>query len=162
MKPIKHAIMLLAPLAIAACSSQPADEGADAGIAQSAGQAASDVAVTPAQTVAADASVPAAIPAAIQGRWGLVPADCTSTRGDAKGLMIIAPAKITFYESVAKLGAVQDGGENRIRATFAFTGEGMEWTRDMLLEVAPGDRSLARQEFGNDAAPGPLVYTRCV
>ena len=29
------------------------------------------------------------IPAAIQGRWGLTPADCTSTRGDAKGLLTI-------------------------------------------------------------------------
>lgn len=156
MKPIKHAAMFLAPLAIAACSSQPADEGA-----QSTDQAASDASTQPAETAAADASAIAAIPSAIQGRWGLVPEDCTSTRGDAKGLMVIGPDKITFYESVARLGAVKEGGENHIRATFAFTGEGMEWNRDMLLEVAPGARSLARQEFGGDAMPGPLEYTRC-
>ena len=31
-------------------------------------------------------ALPTSFPAAIQGRWGLVPADCTSTKGDAKGL----------------------------------------------------------------------------
>ena len=31
------------------------------------------------------------IPAALRGRWGMTPADCTSTRGDAKGLLEIGP-----------------------------------------------------------------------
>src|SRR5688572_30753552 len=30
------------------------------------------------------------IPASLHGRWGLTPADCTSTRGDAKGLLIVS------------------------------------------------------------------------
>src|SRR5690349_16626028 len=42
-----------------------------------------------------------AIPASLQGRWGLSPMDCTSTRGDAKGLLIIGPADLKFYESRA-------------------------------------------------------------
>ena len=29
------------------------------------------------------------IPAAFHGRWGMVPADCTSTRGDNKGLITV-------------------------------------------------------------------------
>src|SRR5512134_919075 len=53
------------------------------------------------QTAEANATdVPApAIPAAFQGRWGMVREDCTSTRGDAKGLIVIDANGIKFYES---------------------------------------------------------------
>src|SRR5437868_4439151 len=58
----------------------------------------------PAKAPAASTEQPAAtvsIPAALQGRWGLAPNDCTSTRGDAKGLLVIGPDQLTFYESRA-------------------------------------------------------------
>ena len=100
------------------------------------------------------------IPSAIQGRWGLVPADCTSTRGDAKGLIAVSPRKIEFYESVADLGAVGERKADRMRGTFAFEGEGQQWTMDMLLAIQP-DGSLLRRDFGPDAAPEPLRYQRC-
>src|ERR1044072_7834775 len=45
----------------------------------------------------------ASIPAQYQGRWGMVPADCTSTRGDAKGLITIGDKTIRFFESTATL-----------------------------------------------------------
>src|SRR4051794_12959918 len=52
------------------------------------------------------AQTPAAIiPAALQGRWGLAPNDCTSTKGDAKGLLIVGPADVKFYESRATPGS---------------------------------------------------------
>ena len=41
---------------------------------------------------------PGPIPAAIRGRWGLTPADCTSTRGDAKGLLEIGPDTLKCSE----------------------------------------------------------------
>src|SRR5215218_6684586 len=41
------------------------------------------------------------IPASLHGRWGLTPADCTSTRGDAKGLLVISADGLKFYESRA-------------------------------------------------------------
>ena len=41
------------------------------------------------------------IPASFQGRWALSPADCTSTRGDNKGLLTVAADKLTFYEARA-------------------------------------------------------------
>ncbi len=47
-----------------------------------------------------------AIPAAFHGRWGMVPADCTSTKGDAKGLIIVDGTSIKFFESVGKLTKV--------------------------------------------------------
>jgi len=36
------------------------------------------------------------IPAAFRGRWGMVPDDCTSTRGDAKGLIIVTKTASNF------------------------------------------------------------------
>src|SRR3954452_16808212 len=58
--------------------------------------------------------VPAsAIPPALHGRWGLTPMDCTSTRGDAKGLLIVGPADLKFYESRAVPGPdTQTGGDS--------------------------------------------------
>src|SRR5687767_8399070 len=44
----------------------------------------------------------AAIPEALQGRWALTPDDCTSARGDAKGLLVVSRDELRFYESVAK------------------------------------------------------------
>lgn len=102
-----------------------------------------------------------AIPQAAQGRWGLVPADCTSTRGDAKGLLTVSPTTLKFYESVGKLGAIEQRADDRIRAEFAFTGEGMNWTRDLSLAVQDDGKTLVRREFGADAAPRAFTYTRC-
>ncbi len=103
----------------------------------------------------------AAIPAAMQGRWGLVPGDCTSQRGDAKGLLVIERSRLKFYESVARLGAVRERSESRIHAAFSFTGEGMDWTRDLTLELAGDGKTLVRREFGAEAAAEPFEYHRC-
>lgn len=101
------------------------------------------------------------IPVAARGRWGLVPADCTSTRGDAKGLLTIAATTLKFYESRGILGKIAERSDRRIRATFAFAGEGMTWTRDEVLDVQDGGKTLIRREYGEDAAPGPFKYARC-
>jgi hypothetical protein len=163
MKPIRHAVLLLAPLAITACSSKPADQDAGAGKEQPESQvtAAPSPAAAPSEAATTPAEVAGEIPSVLQGRWGLVAADCTSTRGDAKGLLLIAPTKLTFYESVGKLGTVKERTDSRIRASFSFTGEGMEWNREMVLESQNGGKALVRQEFGADAMPGPLKYARC-
>src|SRR5215210_8614734 len=55
-----------------------------------------------------------AIPASLHGRWGLTPADCTSTRGDAKGLLIVGPDEIRFYESRAVPGDDAQTGTDSI------------------------------------------------
>src|SRR6478736_2899433 len=41
--------------------------------------------------------VTAVIPEQYRGRWGQVPADCSSTKGDAKGLITIGDKTIRFY-----------------------------------------------------------------
>ena len=51
--------------------------------------------------VAAPAAPAAGIPAALQGRWGLTPVDCTTSLGDAKGLLVVNSNELRFYESRA-------------------------------------------------------------
>lgn len=91
----------------------------------------------------------------------MVPADCTSTRGDAKGLLTITAKDVRFYESVAELGEVKEQDANRIRAGFTFTGEGQTWKQDMVLDAQGDGNTLIRRDYGPDAIPGPLEYKRC-
>lgn len=157
MKPIVLVVPTL--LALAACDggTQGADVTAEEAAAQGDLAANSSVAPTPAPE-----NPPAAqIPAAIQGRWGLVPGDCTSTRGDAKGLLTITAGKLEFYESVGTLGAISESTPTRIRASFDFEGEGMTWEREMVLDVQDDRATLIRREYGADAAPEPFRYAKC-
>jgi len=101
------------------------------------------------------------IPVMLRGRWGLVAADCTSTRGDAKGLITVGANSIRFYESVAGLRVADDAAPRRLRGTFAYQGEGMEWTRDLTMVVEDSGKKLAIQEFGEEAPSGVRRYTRC-
>ncbi|MFM5923286.1 MAG: hypothetical protein ACKOPG_03750 [Novosphingobium sp.] len=108
--------------------------------------------------------VPAAVtplPVAMRGHWGLVPADCTSTRGDAKGLVTITADSLQFYESIAILESTRASSETELRGTFAYSGEGMEWSRETTLAVKDGGKALVFEEFGNDAPKGARTYTRC-
>lgn len=100
------------------------------------------------------------IPTAIQGRWGLTAADCTSTKGDAKGLLTIDATTLRFYESLGKLARVRERDASRIVADYKFIGEGMNWDRLMVLDAQGGD-TLIRRDYGEGAAAGPLRYTRC-
>lgn len=102
-----------------------------------------------------------AIPAAVQGRWGLVAADCTSTKGDAKGLLTIDAADLRFYESHGELARIREKDAARIVADYKFSGEGMEWDRLMVLDVQDGGKTLIRRDYGEGAAAGPMRYRRC-
>lgn len=101
-----------------------------------------------------------AIPATIRGRWGLVAADCTSTRGDAKGLLTIDATNLRFYESHGELVRVRERAANRIVADYRFSGEGMEWDQQMLLDLRGDGKTLIRRDYG-EGASGPMRYTRC-
>jgi hypothetical protein len=141
-----------AAFALAGCSGEKTDHTAG-------GETASPAVGTP--LPASPAPIAQSIPQVVQGRWGLVPADCTTTRGDEKGLLVVGPDSLKFYESHAKLGAIAERSDTRIRATFAFTGEGMEWTHDVVLDAQDGGNTLIRRDYGPDAEPGPFKYTRC-
>jgi outer membrane lipoprotein-sorting protein len=99
-----------------------------------------------------------AIPAAFHGRWGMVPADCTSTKGDAKGLIAIEGNSIKFYESVGKLTKVTLNAPENFTGTFAFTGEGQSWTNSQNLKLTGSSSTLVRSE--TDVAQS-YTYKRC-
>ncbi len=148
----RSAAATLALLGLAACNSSGSQSDAPSPQATPSGEVAAAPAPPP---------MPTEIPQRAQGRWGLVAQDCTSTRGDAKGLLVIGPKTLKFYESVGTLSDITENGPNRLRASFAFTGEGMEWQREEVLDVQDDGQHLVRREFGKDAIPGPLRYTRC-
>lgn len=149
------ALPLAALIALAAC-----DSGTPNPEAPTATQPA-DIATPEVSGTASASPVASAIPAAIQGRWGMVPADCEPGRSDAKGLLTISPTRLQFYESVGILTDIGEASDSRIRASFAFTGEGMSWQRDETLELQDNGKTLIRREFGGDAAPGPFRYSKC-
>jgi hypothetical protein len=151
-------LALLAALALAACSSEtPADDAAETPAPATVPAAQSD----PAAVAAAADAAGSGIPQALQGRWGLVPADCEPGRADAKGLLVIDEDSLEFYESMADLEEVAERSAGRVRAEFAMSGEGMSWEREMELVTRDGGETMTRREFGDEAMPGPLEYARC-
>ena len=111
------------------------------------------VATTPARPLPASAT---AIPTVIQGRWGLTPADCTPGRSDAKGLLVITPADLRFYESRAvPTGDVQTDPAS-LSGHFAFTGEGQSWTKYEALKI---DRQVLIRTEANPTAS--FSYAKC-
>ena len=101
-------------------------------------------------------AAPGKIPASLHGRWGMTPADCTSTRGDAKGLLIVSADGLKFYESVAKpAGELKTSGTSA-SGDFAFTGEGMTWKKYEVLEIQ--SNKLVRTE---SSPMKSFAYVRC-
>jgi hypothetical protein len=98
----------------------------------------------------------ATIPPALQGRWGLTPADCTSTRGDAKGLLTITAGELRFYESRAVPTSDVHGDATSISGSFDFTGEGQSWTRFEALDLQK--QKLVRTESN---PPASFTYAKC-
>ena len=106
------------------------------------------------------APVAAVIPAQYRGRWGLVAADCTSTRGDAKGLIAVDDKTIKFYEARATLREQRPAIATSFSGLFGFTGEGQTWERVETLTVT-GDRMERRSTTPQGDAGDALTYTRC-
>ena len=117
------------------------------------GSAPTNVATVPAKAPAASA---AAIPDALHGRWGLTPADCTSTRGDTKGLLVVSRDGLTFYKSRAVPARNVSTSNDSIGADFAFTGEGQSWTKFETLQIRKA--KLVRTESSPMAS---FTYARC-
>lgn len=101
-----------------------------------------------------DSITAAVIPAQHRGRWGMVPGDCTSTRGDAKGLITVGDKNIRFYESTATLKERRPAIATSFSGLFGFTGEGQTWEKVMTF-TRTGD-TLKRAED-----EGTFTYKRC-
>ena len=113
------------------------------------------------ETAAANANMPvppapvtAEIPTRYHGRWGMVAADCTSTRGDAKGLIDIGDQTIKFYEALATFKERRPAPPESFSGLFGFTGEGQNWEKVMTF-TRTGD-TLKRAETA-----GTFTYSRC-
>ena len=104
--------------------------------------------------VLADPTPGDVIPERYQGRWGMVPADCTSTRGDAKGLITIGDTRIRFYESTATLTQRRPAKATSFSGQFAFRGEGQAWEQVMTF-TRTGDTLMRAGEGGR------FTYKRC-
>lgn len=96
------------------------------------------------------------IPAALQGRWGLAPADCSGESSAAKGLLVVAPDQLRFYESKAVPSGDVAADGNSISGTFAFIGEGQSWTRYEALKL--NRNVLTRTEIKPTAS---FSYAKC-
>ena len=96
------------------------------------------------------------IPAAFLGRWGLVPADCTSTKGDNKGLMTVEADRLTFYESRATIAKLEVVSPTELKATLDFSGEGQTWQQETPLILEDDGNALTRTAEGQT-----LRYARC-
>jgi len=96
----------------------------------------------------------AIIPAQYQGRWGMVAADCTSTRGDTKGLITIGDTSIKFYESTATLEEQRPAKATSFSGQFAFRGEGQSWEKVMTFTRTGDTLERAHPE-------GRFTYKRC-
>ena len=163
--------VLLAPallgLMLAACqqSASESDIAIDNGVDTA--QAADDSVETPAPAApsaapaaneTANAATPAPsaalIPAHYHGRWGMVAADCTSTRGDAKGLITIGDKTIRFYEATATLVEQRPATATGFAGAYHFSGEGREWDKVVTLKRS-GDTLTRADDEGN------FSYKRC-
>jgi hypothetical protein len=149
-------MLAVAALAMTACR-KPAD---DSNIAIDGG--ANSAANSMVENASAnDAAAGSQIPAAFRGRWGITSADCTSDRGDAKGLLTITETGLVFHEARGTLAKVIAASKTEFDARYAFAGEGQTWKRTERLTLA-GDRLQRRtdREPGQEP-PVDLNYSRC-
>ena len=151
-----NALLPAALLALALVACQPASDNNNVAIDETNAAGPPDVAMLPPGEDAAttEPSTPDSIPSQYRGRWGIVPADCTSTRGDAKGLITIAEGTIRFYESTATLMDQRPAIATSFSGQFDLTGEGQTWQRVMTF-TRTGDTLKRADDDGN------ISYKRC-
>ena len=92
----------------------------------------------------------------MHGRWGLTPGDCTSTRGDAKGLHDRRRGQPQILRILGEASGRMKISANSASGDFAFTGEGMTWKKYQTLELQAG--KLVRTESDPMAS---YTYARC-
>ena len=105
--------------------------------------------------------LPTHIPEPFQGRWGLNKADCTSTRGDAKGLLTIRDARLTFYEARGTLDKVIGATDTSFAARYSFSGEGQAWMRTERFSLIKAELHRTTDAEPGQEPPVNLTYARC-
>ena len=107
------------------------------------------------------ANLPTQIPDPFHGRWGLTKADCTSTRGDAKGLLTINDTRLTFFESRGTLDKVLGATATSFDANYAFSGEGQTWQRVERFKLVNAKLNRRTDAQPGQEPPVDLTYQRC-
>ena len=164
---MKHVILIFLTVATAACGkSDPVAEDANdaaalpapanANVSNPTGAAPPGNSSAQADQGVGTATAVASIPAKLHGRWGLTPGDCTSTRGDNKGLLTINADGLKFYESRAVPVAHVNSSPDSFSAEYSFSGEGMSWTKYQTLELQ--DDKLVRTESNPTTS---YTYAKC-
>jgi hypothetical protein len=80
----------------------------------------------------------AAIPERFQGRWDVDPAACAGRPGEMR--LTVAPDRLLFHESVARVAAVRPGEANAVVVDLALEGEGETWRETRTLRLTGEDR----------------------
>ena len=154
---IERSLLIPAAVALALAACQQAADDGNIAIDESANAAGAEIeTLPPSETSEAAAPAPrqATIPAQYHGRWGMVAADCTSTRGDAKGLIVIGERDIRFFEATATLVEQRPAIATGFAGFYRFTGEGQNWEKVVTLKRS-GDRLTRTDDAGN------TNYKRC-
>ena len=164
----KHTFLTVATLALAlplaACQQAKVANNSEVTVPVDDAPAAdsnADTVAIEAGNVAAPAKLPTSIPAQFHGRWGLTKADCTSTRGDAKGLLTINDARLTFYESKGTLAKVLGATDTSFDANYGFSGEGQSWERVERLKLVNANLNRRTDAKAGQEPPVDLMYERC-
>lgn len=156
--------LMLAPLALSACSDPAPEPSASASPSLAPMVSESEAfapPVAPGASEAAPVAGAATFPAGMRGKWGMNTADCDPSRGDDKGAMTVSAKSVKFFESIAEIGTISDSADNALRAKFDYEGEGMAWQRDAKFELIDSGKTLILTEYGADAPQGPRRYARC-
>ncbi|WP_140869359.1 hypothetical protein [Sphingomonas oligophenolica] len=159
-------ILTMALASLAACGSNDGggNSSADSDVPSGAGQAQvpPDLTVDNSQRqvpVMLPSPAPlSSIPAAFQGRWGMVPADCDPKRDDNKGLMTITADRLSFYESRATIGSLQQVTPTKIQGLLSYSGEGQTWKKATSLTLQDAGKTLVREETDPVSAD---TYSKC-
>ena len=143
---MRRFILLLAPLALTACS-----QGAPAPAETAA------AAETPAAPPVPAPSQAVLVPDRFHGIWDAETSSCDPT-SDMR--IEIAERGITFYESHGAVTAVTVESPEAIVADLAMQGEGEKWTMRRRFTLSNSDRTLTPEAVGDEQFE-PMPLKRC-
>lgn len=165
-----HSAAPLALLLLVGCSSKGGDGNSGAAAGGSAGgtqASAPDNEAADAGNIAVPVTVPSptalgGIPAAFSGRWASVANECDPANASiAKGLMVVAGDRLSFYESRGTAAHVRQLAPGSIGFDLPISGEGMKWSETTRLTLQDGGRTLVRQVSAPADRKGGSIYQRC-
>jgi hypothetical protein len=144
------------------------DDGAHLSQKDRKAEAAIDAAIATNRTAARENGLPVPQPSAVAlkydlpehylGKWGMTRADCDPDRVDRKGLLVIEPTKLNFYESKGTVMAIDKSAPYDVTVTLSMVGEGQRWNKVTELRL---DAAATRLDRIERSPAGTYRYQRC-